>query len=312
MTLPGADELGTATSRRGSARPYVAAALAMVAFASNSLLTRAALDGASIDAATFSSIRIASGAAMLVLLMALRRRPATDRPTRGSALPSAALLFLYAAAFSFAYTRIGAGTGALLLFGVVQTVMYSSAIARGERPGAMGWSGLALAAVGLVVLVAPGVHAPDLGGALLMAVAGVAWAGYTLRGRSAQDALGSTARNFVWALPFAGVLEAGAILGDRGAVQVTPTGVLLAVLSGAVASGLGYALWYAVLPRLSGIQAGIIQLSPAPLAVLGGLVLLGEGLTWRVVLASALVLSGVAIGLVAPRYGVPRTPYRRS
>lgn len=308
MTLPGADEVGTATPHHRSARPYVAASLAMIAFASNSLLTRAALDGASIDAATFSSIRIASGAAMLVVLLALRRRPPTVRPARGSALPSAALLFLYAAAFSFAYTRIGAGTGALLLFGVVQTVMYSSAIARGERPGAMGWSGLALAATGLVVLVAPGVHAPDLGGALLMAVAGVAWAGYSLRGRSAQDALGSTARNFVWALPFAVVLEAGSLLGDRGAVHATPVGVLLAVLSGAVASGLGYALWYAVLPRLSGIQAGIIQLSPAPLAVVGGLVLLGEGLTWRVVLASALVLSGVAIGLVAPRYGVTRGP----
>jgi drug/metabolite transporter (DMT)-like permease len=306
VTLPGAEEIGTGTSRSASPRPYVAAALAMVAFASNSLLTRAALEGGSIDAASFSSVRIVSGAAMLVALMALRRRPAIVRPARGGALPSAALLFVYVAAFSFAYTRIGAGTGALLLFGVVQTVMYSSAIARGERPGAMGWSGLAMAATGLVVLVAPGVHAPDLGGALLMAVAGVAWAGYTLRGRSARDALGSTARNFVWALPFAVVLEAGSLLGDRGVGHVTPTGLLLAVLSGAVASGLGYALWYAVLPRLSGIQAGIIQLSPAPLAVVGGLVLLGEGLTWRVVLASVLVLSGVAVGLVAPRYGVAR------
>lgn len=290
---------------RGSGRPYAAASLAMVAFASNSLLTRGALDGASIDAATFSSLRIASGALMLVALMALRRRPAAG-PNRGSALAAAGLLFLYAAAFSFAYTRIGAGTGALLLFGVVQTVMYSSAIARGERPGVMGWSGLALAAVGLVVLVAPGVHAPDLGGALLMAVAGVAWAGYSLRGRSARDPLASTARNFVWALPFVVVLETSVLLVDRGAVQLTPRGALLAVLSGAVASGLGYALWYAVLPRLSGIQAGIIQLSPAPLAVVGGLVLLGEGLSWRVVLASVLVLSGVAVGLVAPRYGVPR------
>ncbi len=170
----------------------------------------------------------------------------------------------------------------------------------------MGWSGLALAALGLVVLVAPGVHAPDLVGALLMGVAGVAWAGYSLRGRAVRDPLASTARNFVWAVPFVVVLESTVLVADRGGVHATPHGVLLAVLSGAVASGLGYALWYAVLPRLSGIQAGIIQLSPAPLAVVGGLLLLGEGLTWRVVLASVLVLSGVAIGLVAPRYGVPR------
>ncbi len=284
----------------GRWRLILGASVAMVAFASNSLLNRFALGAGSIDAASFSTIRIASGAVMLTALVALRRRGVDQRPRR-HALASAAMLFLYAAAFSFAYLRIGAGTGALLLFGVVQTVMYGSAIARGERPGPIGWLGLALAAGGIVALVAPGVTAPDPIGALLMATAGIAWAVYTLRGRGGTDPLGATAVNFLWAVPMAAALELVAVVSPGSSVHADRGGVALAVVSGAVASGLGYALWYSVLPRLTGIQAGIVQLAPAPLAVVGGLVLLGEDITLRVIAASVLVLTGVGLGLAAPR-----------
>ena len=293
---------------------FLAAALAMVAFASNSLLNRFALDDGSIDAASFAAIRIAAGAVTLAALVAVGRRPAPTRPRRAVAL-SALALFAYAAAFSFAYLRLGAGTGALLLFGVVQAVMYGHAVTHGERPGPLGWAGLGVAFAGVVALVAPGVSAPDPVGALLMAVAGVAWAVYTLRGRLATDPLAVTAGNFLWAVPLAVGLELVALLVGRvreagPVVHVDAKGLALAVLSGAVTSGLGYALWYAVVPRLRGVQAGIIQLAPAPLAVLGGLLLLGEPVTWRVVLASLLVVIGVATGLLAPQRArrAPRTP----
>ncbi len=286
-------------------RVVALAATAMVAFASNSVLNRFALDEGSIDAATFSTIRISSGALLLVLLVAVRKGPAVRLHSRRAWI-SAAMLFGYASAFSFAYLRIGAGAGALLLFGVVQIVMYSHAIARGERPGWAGWVGLAMAAAGIVALVAPGATAPDPVGAALMVVAGLAWAGYTLRGRGASDPIGTTAANFVLAVPFALALQAIVAIGSRSTVQVEPAGVAAAVMSGAVASALGYTVWYAVLPRLTGIQAGIIQLAPAPLAVFGGVLLLGEALTLRVVAASVLVLSGVAAGVVASQRSKPR------
>lgn len=270
---------------------------AMVAFASNSLLNRAALSGGAIDAVAFTSVRLLSGTAMLGLMVAFRGRLAERRP-RGQRWVSALLLGTYAAAFSFSYIRIGAGTGALLLFGSVQIVVYGSAILRGERPGARGWLALAIASTGLAVLVAPGVAAPDAGGASLMLVAGISWGLYTLRGRGVADPIVTTYENFllaaVLALPLAAVMMA---LGLE--IHAEPRGVLLAVVSGAVTSGLGYALWYSVLPRLTRIQSGIIQLAPPPLAIVGGLALLGESLTLRIGLASLAVFSGVWLGLLS-------------
>ena len=293
--------MSDAAARRSDWWVYAGAAVAMVAFAANSLLTRSALDASSIDAATFSLVRLASGAVMLTLLLALRPGRRGSVPLRPPRWRSSSLLFAYAAAFSLAYLRIGAATGALVLFGTVQTVMYVVAIRRGERPGASGWTGLALACVGLVALVAPGVTAPDLGGVLLMGVAGVAWAGYTLAGRSATDPLATTARNFVWSVPLALAFELAARVARPETIRADLHGVTLAVASGAVASGIGYAVWYAVLPRLSRVQSGIIQMAPPPIATVGGLVLLGEAVTLRVGLASALILSGVAIGVVGGR-----------
>ena len=189
---------------RTATRPwlvYAGAAVAMVAFAANSLLTRSALDSDSVDAATFTTLRLLSGAVALTAILAARTRSTPRVLARPAPWRSAAFLFTYAAAFSLAYLRIGAETGALVLFGTVQTVMYGAAIRRRERIGATGWTGLALAAAGLVVLVAPGVTAPDLGGIALMALAGAAWAGYTLAGRATTDPISASARNFVWSLP---------------------------------------------------------------------------------------------------------------
>ena len=298
----------TAATSRRAWLVYAGAAVAMVAFAANSLLTRSALDSGSIDAATFTSLRLLSGAVALTAILAVRLRStppvlATPAPWR-----SASFLFGYAASFSLAYLRIGAATGALVLFGTVQTVMYAAAIRRKERIGATGWSGLALAMAGLVALVAPGVTAPDLGGVSLMIVAGAAWAGYTLAGRSTTDPIAASARNFVWSLPLVLAFELVVRAARPGTIQLDAHGVVLAVASGALASGMGYALWYSVLPRLSRVQSGILQMAPPPIAAVGGLALLGEPIGLRVVLASLLILTGVAVGVV----GAARWSARRS
>lgn len=285
---------------------WVGAAVAVLAFASNSLLNRAALDGGSIDAASFTAARIVSGAAMLALLVSVRPRSAGRRPVRSTAT-SASFLFAYAGAFSFAYLRIGAGTGALLLFGAVQIVIYGRALLRGERPGPLGWLALAIASGGVVALVAPGVEAPDPVGAVLMIGAGVAWGLYTLRGRGVTDPILATAGNFLYAVPLALLLVAGTILLSPGSVHADAEGLALAAVSGAFTSALGYALWYSVLPHLTAIQSGIVQLAPPPIAIVGGLMLLGERLTLRVVIASVLVLAGVCLGLVAADRGGGRS-----
>lgn len=208
------------------------------------------------------------------------------------------MLMLYAATFSYAYISLGAATGALVLFAVVQTVMLSVALRSGERPGLTGITGLALALTGLIALVGPGISRPNPIGAFLMSIAGVAWAGYTLRGRGSDRPVLVTAGNFLRSIPLALPLWLLFLLLNREAVHVDAKGVGLALLSGAVTSGLGYAIWYTVLPSLSRSQSGIIQMAPAPLATVGGLVLLGEPLTSQLLLASFLVLSGVLIGVM--------------
>lgn len=280
---------------------YAGVLLAMVAFAANSILTRSALDSASIDAASFTAIRLGSGALALTALLAVRAKGRADVVLRPVPWRSSFFLFLYAAAFSLAYLRIGAATGSLVLFGTVQTVMYAAAIGRGEKPGLSGWAGLTLAAVGLVTLVAPGVSAPDPGGVGLMGLAGVAWASYTLAGRTRGNPIATSARNFVWSLPLALGLEVAVELIRPGTIHAGTKGITLAILSGAVASGMGYALWYSVLPQLTRVQSGIVQMAPPPLAAIGGLVLLGEAVGLRVALSSLLILTGVAVGVLGNR-----------
>jgi drug/metabolite transporter (DMT)-like permease len=282
-----------ATGRRVDLAGVGLTLAALLAFASNSLLTRLALGTGQIDAATFTSIRLVSGAAVLAVLA--RARAGSWEPLRGGGVAGPLALFAYAAPFSFAYLRIGAAVGALVLFGVVQLTMIGYGILRGERPVALAWIGLILAAGGLALLAMPAVGRPDALGVLLMSVAGVAWAVYTLVGRASPDALAANARSFVWSSPLA------ILLGLLVPIAIVPSvrGVVLALVSGAVTSGLGYAIWYRALPRLSVTQAAVAQLSVPVIAALGATAVLGEAITVRLVVAGAAVLTGVALVLAA-------------
>lgn len=262
----------------------------MFAFAANSILCRMALGQGLIDAATFSTVRVIAGALMLSLLLAPRwfRRGRTAGSWR-----AAAMLFAYMACFSFAYLSLGAGTGALILFGAVQLTMFIAVLRAGEYFAFWSWAGLVLAIGGLVYLVSPGVTAPDTVGALLMMVAGIAWGLYSLHGRGSGDPLEATANNFVYAVPMVILVS----LVFRADFAASRQGVLLAVASGAAASGLGYAIWYAALKGLSGTRAATVQLSVPVIAAFGGVVLLSEDVTWRLLIASAATLGGVAIVL---------------
>jgi drug/metabolite transporter (DMT)-like permease len=264
---------------------------ALCAFASNSLLTRFALGAREIDAATFTLVRLASGAAVLGLVVWTRAR--TLAPLRGRGALGPVALFCYAAPFSFAYLRIGAAVGALVLFGVVQLTMVGYGIVRGERPAAATWLGLALATAGLLVLTVPSVSRPDPLGVVLMIVAGVSWAAYTLAGKTAGDPLAANAWSFVWA----GALAALPRLASHAAAPPSARGVVLALISGGVTSGLGYAVWYRVLPRLSVMQAAVSQLSVPVLAALGAALLLRESLSARFAACAAAVLLGVWVVL---------------
>jgi drug/metabolite transporter (DMT)-like permease len=267
--------------------------LAMIAFASNSLLCRAALKHTGIDAASFTLIRIFSGAAALWLLIKLRRASWTNAGNWLSALA----LFVYAAAFSFAYKTLSAGTGALLLFGAVQATMILWGLHTGERLHARQLVGLTLALSGLVLLVFPGLAAPSLGGSALMLGAGVAWGIYSLRGKGEKNPGSATAGNFLRAVPFALLLS----LGFFPWLCLDSLGIVCAVLSGAIASGVGYVIWYTALPDLKAASAATVQLSVPVLAATGGILLLGEPLTLRFLFASIAVLGGIALVVIEQR-----------
>jgi len=267
-------------------RSIVLTILAMTAFAGNSLLCRAALKDTQIDAATFTTIRIVSGAAALWVIVRMRGGP----PGSGSWL-SAFWLFAYAAGFSFAYISLTAATGALLLFGAVQATMIGYGLWKGERLAAIQWSGLVVAIAGLGVMLLPGASAPAPSGAALMIFAGISWGFYSLRGRGAGDPTRVTAGNFLRAVPMA--ILVSAVMGSR--LQVDAAGVAYAMASGAITSGVGYAIWYTALPALKATAAATVQLSVPVIAALGGVALLGEALTLRLVLCSIAILGGIAL-----------------
>ncbi len=283
--------------------------LALTGFAANSLLCRAALENGAtrIDAASFTSIRLISGA--LVLWLLLRMRGSKDAVRRGS-WGSALALFAYAAGFSLAYVRIPAGVGALILFGCVQATMLGVGLFRGERPRALEWLGLALALGGLIALRLPGATAPDALGATLMAGAGVAWGVYSLRGRGSQEPLAATAHNFLLGVPWVLGFAALSAVAGRWTPHGTAGGVGLAVASGALASGVGYSLWYAALPHLSSARAAVVQLCVPVLAAVGAVLLLGEPLTLRLLVGGSALLAGVLLSLRAKQ--VPSPPGRGS
>lgn len=267
--------------------------LAMLAFAGNSLLCRVALKETGIDAASFTVIRLVSGAVVLWLVVQFTRRTQAGRGTWFSAVA----LFVYAAAFSFAYVSLPAGAGALLLFGAVQATMIGHGIWAGERFSAPQVFGLVLALGGLAGLLLPGLTAPPLFGSVLMLGAGVAWGVYSLRGRGTGDPTRVTAGNFMRTVPIAAVLG---VLTIHHAVP-DPAGVAYAIASGAITSGAGYAVWYAVLPALKATKAATVQLSVPVIAAAGGILFLGEALTLRLALASVAILGGIAMVIVEKR-----------
>ena len=267
----------------------------LIAFAANSVLCRLALDAGAIDPASFTSVRLISGALVLWALAAWRGVRIT------SAAPQrwwpALMLFLYAIGFSLAYVSLTAGTGALILFGAVQLTMIGAGLTRGERLGVVQWCGLALALGGLIYLVSPGLAAPPPLGAALMAVAGVAWGVYSLLGRGVADPVTATAVNFIRAVPLALLVSLAMIL----RLHISVIGITLAVTSGAITSGLGYVIWYSVLPRLTRARAGIAQLAVPPIAAVGGALLLSEPIGARLAICTLAILSGVAAAVFSKK-----------
>jgi drug/metabolite transporter (DMT)-like permease len=264
--------------------------LALVAFASNSILTRMALGAGAMDAATFTTVRLAAGACVLAAIVRVQQGPS---PFGRGTLIGPLALFVYAAPFTFAYLRIGAATGALLLFGSVQITMIGWGIATGERPRLRTWAGIAAAAAGLVWLMLPSLRRPDPVGSALMVVAGCAWGVYSLAGKKATNALAANARSFVWAVPLALVLNLIAL----SSAHVSARGFVLAAISGGVTSGLGYAIGYRALRGLTATQAGILQLSVPVIAAAGAVVFLRESVSPRLALSGAAVIGGLALVL---------------
>ena len=272
------------------ARIFILTLLAMIAFAGNSLLCRAALKQTRIDAASFTFVRIFSGAAALWLIMKMRGNAWKDAGNWSSALA----LFAYVAAFSFAYNSLAAGTGALLLFGAVQATMILWGFRRGERLHTIQIVGLVVAATGLVVLLLPGLSAPPLSGSILMLGAGGAWGIYSLRGKVEKNPVTSTAGNFLRAVPLAAIVSIMLFPSAR----LDRAGIGYAVISGAIASGLGYVIWYTALSGLKAASAATVQLSVPVLAATGGILLLGEPITFRYLIASIAVLGGIALVII--------------
>jgi drug/metabolite transporter (DMT)-like permease len=273
-------------------RALLCTAAALCAFAGNSLLTRLALGRMTIDAATFATVRLAAGAGILLLVTGVRQGRAFR--LSGSWL-SATVLFLYAVPFSYAYVSLTAGTGALILIGSVQVTMMLAGLVSGERPHVLQWLGLSFALAGLVYLVLPGLAAPSLLGSISMALAGIAWGFYSLRGRSAPSPLEQTTSNFVRALPL--VIIVGVL--SRSHLHADPTGILLALACGALTSGLGYVLWYVAVKGLTATRAAVVQLPVPILAGAGGAIFLGEAISRRLLLSALVVLSGIALSLIA-------------
>jgi drug/metabolite transporter (DMT)-like permease len=274
-------------------RPHIRTAgltiIALAAFAANSILCRLALGSGVIDAASYATVRLASGAAVLAALALAR----SGWPRGAGSWISGAMLFLYAIPFSFAYLSLSSGTGALILFAAVQATMISWALRSGERPHVFQWAGLFLAIAGLGYLVRPGLSAPSPLGAALMALAGIAWGIYSLRGRRSHNPLADTTSNFARAA----ILAVSTSLLAIGSARLSFRGVLLAALSGTIASGAGYAIWYAALAGLSAARAATVQLVVPVLAAAGGVAFLGERISLRLVLASIAILGGVGLAV---------------
>lgn len=283
---------------RSPAKGTAAAALtvlALIAFAANSLFCRLALAEPIIDPASYTAVRLITGAVTLWIITALRREKSSGKS--GGGWTSAAMLFLYAVTFSFAYISLSTGTGALILFAAVQITMIAVGLYTGERPEVLEWLGLFIAISGLIYLVSPGITAPSIVGSVLMATAGIAWGVYSLRGRGASDPVGVTADNFLRTVP----LVIGLVLSWLSTLNITPMGFLWAALSGSVTSGVGYVLWYAALPSLTATRAATVQLAVPVLAAVGGIAVLSEAISLRLVISAVVILGGVGLAVSRPK-----------
>lgn len=267
-------------------------AFALTAFAFNSILCRMALGRDEIDAASFTAIRLISGAVTLAILLFVfdKKLSVTKQGTWASAF----FLFAYAVCFSFAYLRLTTATGALILFGSVQLTMIAVATSRGERPGSLEWLGLIVALGGLLYLVFPGLASPPLTSASLMTAAGIAWGAYTLRGKGSTEPLADTTGNFLRSVPMVAVTT----LIFLPNIHLSNRGILLAVLSGAVASGIGYTVWYAALKYHTSTRAAVLQLTVPVIAALGGIMFMSETANLRLLIAASLILGGIAVTIV--------------
>ena len=281
----------TTESSAGSLRVAGLTVLALVAFAGNSVLCRLALADNSIDAASFTTVRLVSGAIALLIILSATSRG--TRPASYGSWMSAAMLFLYAACFSFAYISLDTGVGALILFGMVQATMVAGALMAGDRPTVAEWIGWLLAIAGFVYLVSPGLAAPSPGGSALMAIAGIAWGIYSLRGRTESFALAGTTYNFVRSVPLVLIVSAFSLQD----LHLTTNGVVLAILSGTITSGVGYAVWYTALQSISSMQAAMVQLSVPVLAAAGGILFLSESISLRLIVSSLLILGGIFLAI---------------
>jgi drug/metabolite transporter (DMT)-like permease len=279
-------------SGRMTQSPLVTAVLTLftlVAFAANSVLCRLALGEGSIDAASFSTIRLLSGAvALWLIVLFLRKRSISVR--KGSWI-SAWMLFLYAVTFSYAYISLSTGTGALILFGAVQATMLLAGLLSGERPHLMQWGGLVLALGGLLYLVFPGLTAPSPLGSVLMIASGIAWGVYSIRGKRGADPLVVTGENFVGAVPLAILVSVAAY----SSLHLSVEGAVLAVISGALTSGVGYVVWYTALRGLTATRASVVQLAVPVLAAAGGVLFLSEEISVRLIVATVAILGGIGL-----------------
>jgi drug/metabolite transporter (DMT)-like permease len=270
-------------------------ALALTAFAANSLLCRLALGGGSIDPASFTTIRLLAGAAMLGLIAVGRRADGSDSQQTSSSprWTAAVALFLYAITFSLAYVSLPLATGALILFGAVQTTMLTAAIRSGERPGPFEWAGLIVAVAGLIYLVSPGLSAPSFTGAGMMAASGIAWGWYSLLGRRSVDPVRDTTANFIRSAPLTALASLVAVSGWH----LTPAGAAFAAISGSITSGLGYIVWYAALTRLTATRAATVQLATPVLTATAGVMFLSERISPRLAVSATLILGGIALAV---------------
>jgi drug/metabolite transporter (DMT)-like permease len=285
---------------QSAVKTFAFTTLALIAFAANSVLCRMALGENSIDAPSFTAIRLLAGALTLFLILNLTSG-AKHTASKGSWY-SGAMLFLYAVTFSFAYITLDTGTGALILFASVQMTMIILSIVSGNRLHVTEWLGVFIAFTGFVYLVLPGITTPSLTGFLLMTVAGIAWGIYTLNGRGSNYPLADTAYNFIRTVPFVLILVAISVYD----AQLSARGIVLAILSGAIASGMGYTIWYIALGGLSATQAAVVQLSVPVIAALGGVLFVSETITLRLTLSTALILGGILL-VVLGRYYVSRS-----